>query len=70
MSTIAAYAHADGFTVTFNPGVLADAAFFNIADNILMVEAEYDATKSLARVVGSMFESFSFSKTLLGTEPI
>ncbi|KAF7855979.1 hypothetical protein EAF04_009935 [Stromatinia cepivora] len=50
MSKIATHTHAVNFTVTFNPGVIADASFFNIADNILMVENTYNAATSLANV--------------------
>ncbi|ESZ93198.1 hypothetical protein SBOR_6430 [Sclerotinia borealis F-4128] len=50
MSTIAAHTHTDGLSVMFNPGVIADPDFFNISDDILMVESTYTATRSLASV--------------------
>ncbi|TGO28433.1 hypothetical protein BPAE_0028g00800 [Botrytis paeoniae] len=50
MSTIASSAHANNLTVTFNPGVLADPAFFSLADNILMIEDTYNASKALPSI--------------------
>ncbi|RAL58127.1 hypothetical protein DID88_002368 [Monilinia fructigena] len=50
MSSIATQTHARNLSVALNPGVIADPAFFNIADRVLMVENRYDATKALASV--------------------
>ncbi|KAF7939267.1 uncharacterized protein EAE97_007347 [Botrytis byssoidea] len=50
MSTIATSAHQANLTVTFNPGVIADPAFFALADNILMIEDTYDASKALPSI--------------------
>ncbi|KAJ8060763.1 hypothetical protein OCU04_011067 [Sclerotinia nivalis] len=57
MSTIANYTHAVNFSVTFNPGVIANASFFNIADNILTVENTYNAATSLQSVDASSYPS-------------
>ncbi|TGO75484.1 hypothetical protein BELL_0211g00210 [Botrytis elliptica] len=50
MSTIATSAHQANLTVTFNPGVIADPSFFALADNILMIEETYDASKALPSI--------------------
>ncbi|TGO55710.1 hypothetical protein BCON_0088g00410 [Botryotinia convoluta] len=50
MSTIATSAHQANLTVTFNPGVIADPAFFALADNILMIEDTYNASKALPSI--------------------
>ncbi|KAF7893862.1 hypothetical protein EAF00_007376 [Botryotinia globosa] len=50
MSTIATSAHQANLTVTFNPGVIADAGFFALADNILMIEDTYDVSKALPSI--------------------
>ncbi|THV47170.1 hypothetical protein BGAL_0330g00130 [Botrytis galanthina] len=50
MSTIATSAHQANLTVTFNPGVIADPAFFALADNILMIEDTYTASKALPSI--------------------
>ncbi|KAF7956169.1 hypothetical protein EAE96_005089 [Botrytis aclada] len=50
MSTIASSAHGNNLSVTFNPGVLADPAFFSLADNILMIEDAYDVSKALPSI--------------------
>ncbi|KAI9642132.1 hypothetical protein NHQ30_008934 [Ciborinia camelliae] len=46
MSSIAANAHALNFTVTFNPGTIADGQFFDIADKIVMIEDSYSTYSS------------------------
>ncbi|KAA8564769.1 hypothetical protein EYC84_010541 [Monilinia fructicola] len=50
MSNIATQTHARNLSVTLNPGVVADPAFFNIADGVLMLEDHYNASKALASV--------------------
>ncbi|KAF7885905.1 uncharacterized protein EAF02_004414 [Botrytis sinoallii] len=50
MSTIATSAHQANLTVTFNPGVIADLSFFALADNILMIEETYNASKALPSI--------------------
>lgn len=65
MSTIATSAHQANLTVTFNPGVIADPAFFALADNILMIEDTYDASKALSSIESSKFpSSFRFDIVL------
>ncbi|QSZ32264.1 hypothetical protein DSL72_001838 [Monilinia vaccinii-corymbosi] len=46
MTEIANHAHALNLTVTLNPGTIADAKFFDIADNIVMIEDDYSAYSS------------------------
>ncbi|QSZ32444.1 hypothetical protein DSL72_002018 [Monilinia vaccinii-corymbosi] len=50
VSTVAARTRDDGFTITLNPGTTADAPFFDLADDILMLENPYDAVQSLVKL--------------------
>ncbi|KAA8564773.1 hypothetical protein MFRU_008g03860 [Monilinia fructicola] len=46
MTAIANHAHSLNLTVTFNPGTIADAQFFDIADKIVMIEDAYSSYSS------------------------
>ncbi|KAF7887921.1 uncharacterized protein EAF01_011075 [Botrytis porri] len=50
MSAIATFTHQANLSVTFNPGVLADPAFFSLADNILMIEDTYNNSEALPSI--------------------